>query len=225
MRRRRRFTTPEGSPWHRREPLPGATRRRHARRRQVPRHVRLPPGVAGPGKHVLRELRRRAAAGAGGQQRQRQHRRRRQLPEEETGRRKGERDLCIGCKEFSYYPTEYLTGLCMYLCQGESNSICKRQRGKQQQQQQPCHPDQMAAAVGKGRPERARPGAKKKAEVASPKDSPATSASTVTAGQKTDYIHVRARRGQATDSHSLAERVRHRHWSCLHLASLLRGES
>lgn len=24
---------------------------------------------------------------------------------------------------------------------------------------------------------------------------------------KTDYIHVRARRGQATDSHSLAERV------------------
>ncbi|EEE57652.1 hypothetical protein OsJ_08085 [Oryza sativa Japonica Group] len=91
---------------------------------------------------------------------------------------------------------------------GESNSICKRQRGKQQQQQQPCHPDQMAAAVGKGRPERARPGAKKKAEVASPKDSPATSASTVTAGQKTDYIHVRARRGQATDSHSLAERVR-----------------
>lgn len=28
------------------------------------------------------------------------------------------------------------------------------------------------------------------------------------AGQKQDYIHVRARRGQATDSHSLAERVR-----------------
>ncbi|KAG6477921.1 hypothetical protein ZIOFF_061353 [Zingiber officinale] len=27
-------------------------------------------------------------------------------------------------------------------------------------------------------------------------------------GSKTDYIHVRARRGQATDSHSLAERVR-----------------
>lgn len=26
--------------------------------------------------------------------------------------------------------------------------------------------------------------------------------------QKPDYIHVRARRGQATDSHSLAERVR-----------------
>lgn len=29
--------------------------------------------------------------------------------------------------------------------------------------------------------------------------------------QKTDYIHVRARRGQATDSHSLAERVRWPH--------------
>jgi hypothetical protein len=39
----------------------------------------------------------------------------------------------------------------------------------------------------------------------------------------TGYIHVRARRGQATDSHSLAERVynrviiaikhRHRHWT------------
>lgn len=28
--------------------------------------------------------------------------------------------------------------------------------------------------------------------------------------QKTDYIHVRARRGQATDSHSLAERVSER---------------
>ena len=27
---------------------------------------------------------------------------------------------------------------------------------------------------------------------------------------KTDYIHVRARRGQATDSHSLAERVSRR---------------
>ncbi|KAF0934892.1 hypothetical protein E2562_028890 [Oryza meyeriana var. granulata] len=87
---------------------------------------------------------------------------------------------------------------------GESNSVCKRQRGKQQQ---PCDRDQMAA-VGKGRPERGRPGARKKAEVASPKGSPATSASTVTAAQKTDYIHVRARRGQATDSHSLAERVR-----------------
>lgn len=28
--------------------------------------------------------------------------------------------------------------------------------------------------------------------------------------QRTDYIHVRARRGQATDSHSIAERVRER---------------
>lgn len=39
---------------------------------------------------------------------------------------------------------------------------------------------------------------------------------------KTDYIHVRARRGQATDSHSLAERVckvqltgRHLDWACI----------
>ncbi|KAH9319728.1 hypothetical protein KI387_021497, partial [Taxus chinensis] len=32
--------------------------------------------------------------------------------------------------------------------------------------------------------------------------------SKVSEGQKQDYIHVRARRGQATDSHSLAERVR-----------------
>lgn len=32
--------------------------------------------------------------------------------------------------------------------------------------------------------------------------------SKVSEAQKTDYIHVRARRGQATDSHSLAERVR-----------------
>ncbi|KAL5213464.1 hypothetical protein ABZP36_024311 [Zizania latifolia] len=87
---------------------------------------------------------------------------------------------------------------------GKSNSVCKRPRGKQQ----PCDPDQMAAVVGKGKTERARAGAKKKAELALPKDSPATSESTVTAGQKTDYIHVRARRGQATDSHSLAERVR-----------------
>jgi len=30
-----------------------------------------------------------------------------------------------------------------------------------------------------------------------------------------DYIHVRARRGQATDSHSLAERVRGRHFVSL----------
>ena len=28
--------------------------------------------------------------------------------------------------------------------------------------------------------------------------------------QRTDYIHVRARRGQTTDSHSIAERVRER---------------
>lgn len=28
--------------------------------------------------------------------------------------------------------------------------------------------------------------------------------------EKPDYIHVRARRGQATDNHSLAERVRYR---------------
>lgn len=32
-------------------------------------------------------------------------------------------------------------------------------------------------------------------------------ASKVTGSPKLDYIHVRARRGQATDSHSLAERV------------------
>lgn len=31
--------------------------------------------------------------------------------------------------------------------------------------------------------------------------------STTSQAQKPDYIHVRARRGQATDSHSLAERV------------------
>ena len=30
-----------------------------------------------------------------------------------------------------------------------------------------------------------------------------------------DYIHVRARRGQATDSHSLAERVGRRRTPCL----------
>jgi hypothetical protein len=32
--------------------------------------------------------------------------------------------------------------------------------------------------------------------------------STEPAASKQDYVHVRARRGQATDSHSLAERVR-----------------
>lgn len=31
---------------------------------------------------------------------------------------------------------------------------------------------------------------------------------------KQDYIHVRARRGQATDSHSLAERVIHSPFNC-----------
>ncbi|XP_019165359.1 PREDICTED: transcription factor bHLH63-like isoform X2 [Ipomoea nil] len=35
-----------------------------------------------------------------------------------------------------------------------------------------------------------------------------TDTSKVTQDKKSDYIHVRARRGQATDSHSLAERVR-----------------
>lgn len=35
----------------------------------------------------------------------------------------------------------------------------------------------------------------------------ASRSSTTTTPLKTDYIHVRARRGQATDSHSLAERV------------------
>jgi hypothetical protein len=49
--------------------------------------------------------------------------------------------------------------------------------------------------AGKGKPEKPKPCTKKKPEVA-------------TAGERTDYIHVRARRGQATDSHSLAERVR-----------------
>ena len=37
----------------------------------------------------------------------------------------------------------------------------------------------------------------------------------VAAEPPTDYIHVRARRGQATDSHSLAERVRRRRTQCL----------
>ncbi|KAM0831881.1 hypothetical protein ACQ4PT_065243 [Festuca glaucescens] len=69
---------------------------------------------------------------------------------------------------------------------------CKRTRGKQQQL---CDPDQNAGAAGKRKPERPRPSSRKKPEVA-------------TTGERTDYIHVRARRGQATDSHSLAERVR-----------------
>jgi len=59
------------------------------------------------------------------------------------------------------------------------------------------------AAPGKGKQERPKAGTKKKAEAAS------TAAAAAAAGQKTDYIHVRARRGQATDSHSLAERVKH----------------
>lgn len=45
--------------------------------------------------------------------------------------------------------------------------------------------------------------AKKEASVDTSKDN--SKASEVQ--QKPDYIHVRARRGQATDSHSLAERV------------------
>ena len=68
--------------------------------------------------------------------------------------------------------------------------MSKRPRGKQQS----GHSE--IAAPGKGKQERPKAGAKKKAEAAA-------------AGQKTDYIHVRARRGQATDSHSLAERVKH----------------
>jgi hypothetical protein len=58
------------------------------------------------------------------------------------------------------------------------------------------------AAPGKGKQERPKAGTKKKAEAAS-------AAAAAAAGHKTDYIHVRARRGQATDSHSLAERVKH----------------
>ncbi|KAM3225663.1 hypothetical protein ACQJBY_058411 [Aegilops geniculata] len=69
----------------------------------------------------------------------------------------------------------------------DAKDDCKRQRGKQQL----CDPDEAA----KGRPEKPKACARKKPEAAA-------------AGQKTDYIHVRARRGQATDSHSLAERVR-----------------
>jgi hypothetical protein len=58
-------------------------------------------------------------------------------------------------------------------------------------------------APGKGKQERPKAGTKKKAEAASA----AAAAAAAAAGHKTDYIHVRARRGQATDSHSLAERV------------------
>ncbi|CAN6280261.1 unnamed protein product [Urochloa humidicola] len=77
---------------------------------------------------------------------------------------------------------------------GDGNDISKRPRGKQQQQQQGGLGEM--AVPGKGKQERPKAGTKKKAEAAA------------AAGQKTDYIHVRARRGQATDSHSLAERVR-----------------
>lgn len=38
---------------------------------------------------------------------------------------------------------------------------------------------------------------------------PAEQSSKPSEPPKQDYIHVRARRGQATDSHSLAERVMH----------------
>ncbi|RLM80864.1 hypothetical protein C2845_PM12G24640 [Panicum miliaceum] len=78
---------------------------------------------------------------------------------------------------------------------GDGNDMSKRPRGKQQQQQL-CGLGEVAAP-GKGKQERPKAGTKKKAEAAS---------TAVAAGQKTDYIHVRARRGQATDSHSLAER-------------------
>ncbi|TVU28176.1 hypothetical protein EJB05_19685 [Eragrostis curvula] len=76
---------------------------------------------------------------------------------------------------------------------GDHGDSCKRPRGKQQ-----LSVSDHSAIGDKGKQEKPKAGSKKKAaEVASPAD-----------GQKTDYIHVRARRGQATDSHSLAERVR-----------------
>ncbi|KAJ1280637.1 hypothetical protein BS78_04G247900 [Paspalum vaginatum] len=78
---------------------------------------------------------------------------------------------------------------------GDGNDMSKRPRGKQQQL---CGHGEMAEP-GKGKQERPKASAKKKAEPAS---------TAAAADQKTDYIHVRARRGQATDSHSLAERVR-----------------
>ena len=78
--------------------------------------------------------------------------------------------------------------------------MSKRPRGKQQS----GHSE--IAAPGKGKQqERPKAGTKKKAEPAST----AAAAAAAASGQKTDYIHVRARRGQATDSHSLAERVKH----------------
>ncbi|CAL5054802.1 unnamed protein product [Urochloa decumbens] len=79
---------------------------------------------------------------------------------------------------------------------GDGNGMSKRPRGKQQQQV--CGLGEVAAPA-KGKQEKPKAGTKKKAEAAS---------TAAAAGQKTDYIHVRARRGQATDSHSLAERVR-----------------
>ncbi|CAN6274754.1 unnamed protein product [Urochloa humidicola] len=74
---------------------------------------------------------------------------------------------------------------------GDGTGMSKRARGKQQQ----VGGLGEVAAPGKGKQEKPKAGTKKKAEAAA-------------ASQKTDYIHVRARRGQATDSHSLAERVR-----------------
>ncbi|XP_066322410.1 basic helix-loop-helix protein 79-like [Miscanthus floridulus] len=79
---------------------------------------------------------------------------------------------------------------------GGASDMSKRPRGKQ------LSGLSEIAAPGKGKQERPKAGTKKKAEAAS------TAAAAAAAGQKTDYIHVRARRGQATDSHSLAERVR-----------------
>ncbi|KQK00941.1 transcription factor bHLH63 [Brachypodium distachyon] len=79
----------------------------------------------------------------------------------------------------------------------DAKGECKRPRGKQQV----CELDQSS---GRGKPEKAKPaGTRKKGDVAAQKQDPRAAG-----GQKTDYIHVRARRGQATDSHSLAERVR-----------------
>lgn len=50
----------------------------------------------------------------------------------------------------------------------------------------------------------------KKVKVCSQEESTKTSSkSNVGEAKKQDFIHVRARRGQATDSHSLAERVRY----------------
>lgn len=85
-------------------------------------------------------------------------------------------------------PDEYLDA------KGGANDMSKRPRGKQQ----PSGLSEIAAAPEKGKQERPKASTKKKAEAAA----------AAAAGQKTDYIHVRARRGQATDSHSLAERVR-----------------